>query len=108
MCKGCARPRRRTHGLPFTRPDEFFAEMGKTDAHIERVRQRLIDESAGIVKSESRRRERKGKKMGKQVQLEKLEEHERSKRDMEERVRGLKRSAFPFLVIIVSSNFLSL
>ncbi|KAI0248600.1 eukaryotic rRNA processing protein EBP2-domain-containing protein [Lactifluus subvellereus] len=79
------------HGLPFTRPDDFFAEMVKTDAHMERIRQRLLDESTGIAKSEARRREREGKKVGKQVQLEKLKERERSKKDMEERLKGLKR-----------------
>ncbi|KAH9989715.1 eukaryotic rRNA processing protein EBP2-domain-containing protein [Russula compacta] len=79
------------HHLPFTRPDDFFAEMVKTDAHMERIRQRLLDESAGIAKSEARRREREGKKIGKQVQLEKLKERERSKKDMEERLKSLKR-----------------
>ena len=81
------------HHLPFTRPDDFFAEMVKTDAHMERIRQRLLDESAGIAKSEARRREREGKKIGKQVQLEKLKEREYNKKDMEERLKGLKRSA---------------
>ena len=80
------------HGLPFTRPDDFFAEMIKTDAHMERIRQRLLDESAGIAKSEARRREREGKKIGKQVQLEKIKERERSKKDTEERLKVLKRS----------------
>ena len=61
---------------------------------MERIRQRLLDESAGIAKSEARRREREGKKIGKQVQLEKLKEREHSKKDMEERLKGLKRSAF--------------
>lgn len=82
------------HGLPFTRPDDFFAEMVKTDAHMERIRQRLLDETAGIAKSEARRREREGKKVGKQVQLEKLKERERNKKDMEDRLKGLKRSTF--------------
>ena len=68
--------------------------MVKTDAHMERIRQRLLDESAAIAQSEARRREREGKKVGKQVQLEKLKERERSKKDMEERLKGLKRSAF--------------
>src|SRR6266851_1411315 len=71
--------------------------MVKTDAHMERIRQRLLDESAGIEKSEARRHEREGKKIGKQVQLEKLKERERSKKDMEERLKGLKRSAYLFI-----------
>ncbi|KAI0059587.1 eukaryotic rRNA processing [Artomyces pyxidatus] len=79
------------HKLPFTRPPDYFAEMVKTDAHMERIRQRLLDEGAGIKKSEERRREREGKKFGKQVQIEKLKERERSKKEMEERLKGLKR-----------------
>ncbi|KAF7301135.1 hypothetical protein MIND_00677900 [Mycena indigotica] len=79
------------HNLPFTRPPDYFAEMVKSDSHMERIRQRLLDERAGIKKSEDKRREREGKKFGKQVQIEKLKEREKSKKDMEERLKGLKR-----------------
>lgn len=96
------------HHLPFTRPDDFFAEMVKADAHMERIRQRLLDESAGIAKSEARRREREGKKIGKQVQLEKLKEREHNKKDMEERLKGLKRSAsLSHHIVYLRSNFIS-
>jgi rRNA-processing protein EBP2 len=80
------------HDLPFTRPADFFAEMVKSDSHMERIRQRLLDESATMKKSEDKRKEREGKKFGKQVQLEKLKERERGKKEMEERLKGLKRS----------------
>ena len=80
------------HNFPFTRPSDYFAEMVKSDSHMERIRQRLLDESAGIKKSEEKRREREGKKFGKQVQIEKLKEREKSKKEMEERLKGLKRS----------------
>lgn len=66
--------------------------MVKSDSHMERIRQRLLDESAGIKKSDDKRKEREGKKFGKQVQVEKLKEREKSKKDMEERLKGLKRS----------------
>ncbi|KAJ7601245.1 eukaryotic rRNA processing protein EBP2-domain-containing protein [Mycena floridula] len=79
------------HNFAFTRPADYFAEMVKTDSHMERIRQRLLDESAGMKKSEDKRKEREGKKFGKQVQIEKLKEREKSKKDMEERLKGLKR-----------------
>ncbi|GBE82986.1 eukaryotic rRNA processing [Sparassis latifolia] len=79
------------HKLPFTRPADYFAEMVKSDAHMERIRQRLLDESASIKFSEDKRKEREGKKFGKQVQLEKLREREMSKKEMEQRLKGLKR-----------------
>ncbi|KDR83016.1 hypothetical protein GALMADRAFT_238776 [Galerina marginata CBS 339.88] len=79
------------HNFPFTRPSDYFAEMIKSDAHMERIRQRLLNESAGIKKSDDKRKEREGKKFGKQVQVEKLKEREKSKKEMEERLKGLKR-----------------
>lgn len=63
---------------------------------MERIRQRLLDETASIKKSEDKRKEREGKKYGKQVQIEKVKERERSKKDMEERLKGLKRSPSVF------------
>jgi len=79
------------HNFPFTRPSDYFAEMVKSDVHMERIRQRLLNEGATIKKSEEKRKEREGKKFGKQVQLEKLKEREKSKKEMEERLKNLKR-----------------
>lgn len=84
------------HKFPFTRPADYFAEMVKSDSHMERIRQRLLDEKAGIKKGDDKRKEREGKKFGKQVQIEKLKEREKGKKDMEERLKGLKRSALLF------------
>ncbi|KAG9104054.1 rRNA-processing protein and EBNA1-binding protein ebp2 [Ceratobasidium sp. 392] len=77
--------------LPFSRPPDYFAEMVKSDSHMERIRQRLLDEKAGIQKSEAAKKQRELKKVGKQVQVEKLKEREKSKKEMNERVKGLKR-----------------
>jgi rRNA-processing protein EBP2 len=77
--------------LPFTRPSDFFAEMVKSDEHMERVRQKLLDEKAGLKASEDARKQRELKKFGKKVQVEKQLERQRNKRDFEEKVKGLKR-----------------
>ena len=80
------------HNFPFTRPADYFAEMVKTDAHMERIRQRLLDEKAEMKRSEQKKKEREGKKYGKQIQIEKIKERERSKKEVEERLKALKRS----------------
>ena len=77
--------------VPFTRPSDYFAEMVKTDEHMERVRQRLLDESAGIKASENAKRQRELKKYGKKIQTEKLLERQRNKREIEDKVNSLKR-----------------
>jgi len=68
--------------------------MVKTDEHMERVRQRLLDERAGIKASEEAKRQRELKKFGKKVQVEKGLERQREKKRMEESVKGLKRSEY--------------
>ncbi|KAI6098173.1 eukaryotic rRNA processing [Pisolithus sp. B1] len=79
------------HSLPFTRPSDYFAEMVKSDAHMERIRMNLLGERAGIKKAEEKKKEREAKKFGKQVQIEKQKERERSKKEMTERLKTLKR-----------------
>ena len=73
--------------------------MVKSDAHMERIRQRLLDESAGLKRAEEKRKEREGKKFGKQVQLEKIKERQQNKKQIEERLKGLKRSECLLVVL---------
>jgi len=84
------------HKFPFTRPADYFAEMVKSDSHMERIRQRLLNESAEIKRSEEKRKERENKKYGKQIQVEKQKEREQAKKNMDERIKGLKRSKLRF------------
>jgi rRNA-processing protein EBP2 len=31
--------------IPFTRPNDYYAEMVKSDEHMERIRTKLVDEA---------------------------------------------------------------
>jgi rRNA-processing protein EBP2 len=78
--------------------------MIKSDAHMERIRQRLLNESASVKKSEDKR---ECKKFGKQVQIEKLKEREKSKKDIEERLKNFKRSKSTAFHLYVSDRGLN-
>lgn len=78
--------------MPFHRPDDYFAEMLKTDAHMSTIRQSLLDESAGIKASEEARKLRDAKKFGKKVQVERLKEREKEKKEVGKRLESLKKS----------------
>ena len=78
--------------IPFTRPSDYYAEMLKTDDHMEKIRQKLLDESAGIKASEAAKKQRSLKKFGKQVQVERLKEREKAKKDLDEKVKSFKKS----------------
>lgn len=78
-------------GVPYRRPDDYFAEMTKSDAHMTRIKKRLIDEKQAIIDSEERRKQRTAKKFGKQVQTAKLQQRaQQRKREIDEMTRARK------------------
>ncbi|KAJ3126700.1 rRNA-processing protein and EBNA1-binding protein ebp2, partial [Irineochytrium annulatum] len=79
--------------VPVRRPDDYYAEMVKSDEQMMRVRQKLIDEANSIQAAEKARKMREAKKFGKKVQQEKLAERERSKRDEVEKVKLLRKKS---------------
>ncbi|KAJ1653209.1 rRNA-processing protein EBP2 [Dispira simplex] len=78
-------------GVAFSRPDDYFAEMVKSDDHMLRIRKKLLEESKSIKASEDARRQRDLKKFGKKIQQEKVRERQEQKaRDMA-KIKALKR-----------------
>lgn len=53
--------------VPFLRPDDYFAEMLKTDQHMAKVKVRLIRQQEGVFNTEQRRKQQHNKKFGKQA-----------------------------------------
>ncbi|XP_043717161.1 probable rRNA-processing protein EBP2 homolog [Telopea speciosissima] len=68
-------------GLPFLRPPDYYAEMVKTDAHMVKVKGRLLVEKRKIEEAEERRKAREAKKIAKEVQSQKLKERAKQKKD---------------------------
>jgi rRNA-processing protein EBP2 len=85
-------------GSPFSRPSDYFAEMVKTEEHMGRVKKKLIDEAASKRAASDARRQRDLKKFGKAVQVAKLQERDKAKKDALERINVLKRSMWPGLL----------
>ncbi|KAK3844035.1 MAG: putative rRNA-processing protein ebp2 [Linnemannia gamsii] len=85
------RDRIRKEGGVFERPGDYFAEMIKTDDHMAKIRQRLLDENASIEASDRAKAQRELKKFGKKVQTEKRLEREKSKADALDKITALKK-----------------
>ncbi|KAI8829412.1 eukaryotic rRNA processing protein EBP2-domain-containing protein [Chytriomyces cf. hyalinus JEL632] len=83
----------RRANVPVHRPDDYYAEMVKSDEHMMRVRQKLVDEANSIAAAEKARKLRDAKKFGKKVQHEKLQEREKSKREELDKVKLLRKKA---------------
>jgi rRNA-processing protein EBP2 len=81
-------------GVPFTRPGDYFAEMVKNDEHMDKIKKKLYEEAAGKKAAAEARRQRDLKKFGKQVQVAKLQQRAKEKRDTLEKINALKKSMF--------------
>ncbi|KAF9173874.1 rRNA-processing protein and EBNA1-binding protein ebp2 [Mortierella sp. AD011] len=85
------RERIRKEGGVFERPGDYFAEMIKSDEHMAKIRQKLLDENASIQASERAKAQRELKKFGKKVQTEKRLEREKAKAEALEKISALKK-----------------
>ena len=87
-----ARALLKKEGVPFTRPNDYFAEMAKSDEQMERVKRKMREEAANKKAAAEARALRDAKKFGKAVQVAKVQERAREKREMLEKISTLKRS----------------
>lgn len=67
-----------------------------------KIKQKMIDEAAGKKAAADARRQRDLKKFGKQVQVAKLQERAKEKRDTLEKINILKRSTHIQLTALLS------
>lgn len=97
VCQSAAKTARgllKNEGVPFTRPGDYFAEMVKSDEHMGRIKKKLYDEAASKKASADARKQRDLKKFGKQVQVAKLQQRHKDKREMLEKINALKKSEY--------------
>lgn len=78
-------------GAAWARPSDYFAEMVKTDDHMERIRKELVTEATSAKASADAKRQRELKKFGKQVQINKTLERAQQKKDTTDKLKALKR-----------------
>ena len=82
----------RQEKIPFERPADYFAEMMKDDQHMGQIKGKLLEEAERKKRSQEARKLRDLKKFGKQVQVAKLQEREKEKKQAMEKISQLKRS----------------
>ncbi|KAK6876336.1 rRNA-processing protein EBP2 [Candida tropicalis] len=77
--------------VPFSRPMDYFAEMVKSDEHMDKLKNKLLTEAANKKASEDAKKQRQLKKFGKQVQNATLQERAKQKRETLEKINSLKK-----------------
>lgn len=74
----------RSMKIKFRRPGDYFAEMVKSDTHMQKVKSRLIAQKESISAAEKRRKQRTSKKKSKDVQIAKEQQRKaQTKREIE-------------------------
>ncbi|XP_017275885.1 probable rRNA-processing protein EBP2 [Kryptolebias marmoratus] len=64
------------------RPDDYFAEMAKSDQHMQKIRKKLIAKQLNLEKSEKAKKLREQRKFGKKVQIEVIQKRQKEKKAM--------------------------
>ena len=76
---------------PFTRPHDYFADMLKSDAHMQRLQASLVAEATDLQAREARQRQRALKQVGKAVQVAKRQAKEADQTRLRETLDLLKK-----------------
>lgn len=86
-----AKDRLKKDGVAYKRPDDYFAEMLKSDAHMAKVKDKLIYEQKKITAVEERKKSQAHRKVAKEIQAEKVKERNQQKKDTLEAVKQWKK-----------------
>lgn len=70
------------HGIATKRPEDYFAEMAKSDQQMQKIRKKLISKQAILEKSEKAKKLREQRKFGKKVQIEVIQKRQKEKKAM--------------------------
>ncbi|TYZ59399.1 hypothetical protein PybrP1_001617 [[Pythium] brassicae (nom. inval.)] len=86
-----ARDRLQREGVAYKRPADYFAEMLKSDAHMAKVKDKLIYEQKKITAVEERKKSQAHRKVAKEVQADKLKQRAVQKKETLDAVKQWKK-----------------
>lgn len=86
-----ALPRLRSLGVETLRPQDYFAEMVKSDQHMRKIKEKLISKQLVAERTEKVTKMRKMKKLGKKVQQEVLKKRADDKKSMLSDVKKMRK-----------------
>ena len=78
-------------GLPTKRPEDYFAQMAKSDEHMQKIRKKLVSKQATEERMEKIKKLRELRKFGKKVQVEVQQKRHKEKREMLEQVKKFRK-----------------
>jgi rRNA-processing protein EBP2 len=80
----------REENIPLIRPDDFFAEMLKSDKQMLKIKENLLNKKKEVERRELKQQKKEQKKYGKQIQQQKLKEKIQKKKQNLEAIKYWK------------------
>jgi len=84
-------PRLQSMGVPTKRPEDYFAQMAKSDEHMQKIREKLVSKQVAEERLEKVKKLREMKKFGKKVQIEVQQKRQKEKKAMLDQVKKFRK-----------------
>ena len=84
-------PRLQSDGVKTKRPDDYFAQMAKSDQHMNKIRAKLLSKEQEQERAEKIKKLRELKKYGKKVQVEVQQKRQKEKKEMLEEMKKMRK-----------------
>ncbi|KAF7279159.1 hypothetical protein GWI33_007570 [Rhynchophorus ferrugineus] len=84
-------PKIKKLGIPTLRPEDYFAEMAKTDEHMQKIREHLMQKQQQQQRSERVKELRQQRKEGKMLQIQTKLQRQQEKKEMLDQVKKYRK-----------------
>jgi len=84
-------PRLHSLNIKTKRPEDYFAQMAKSDDHMNKIRAKLLSKEQGQQRAEKVAKLRELKKFGKKVQIEVQQKRQKAKKDMMDEMKKIRK-----------------
>jgi len=84
-------PRLHSMNIKTKRPEDYFAQMAKTDDHMNKIRAKLLSKEQGQQRAEKISKLRELKKYGKKVQIEVQQKRAKEKKEMLDEMKKIRK-----------------
>jgi len=84
-------PRLHSMNIRTKRPEDYFAQMAKTDDHMNKIRSKLLSKEQAQQRAEKMSKLRELKKYGKKVQVEVQQKRLKEKKDMMDEMKKIRK-----------------
>jgi len=78
-------------GFATKRPEDYFAQMAKTDDHMQKIREKLLSKEQVNERTEKVKKLRELKKYGKKVQVEVQQKRMKEKKQLMDNVKKFRK-----------------